>query len=217
MKPRAREADLLVTRLDDELVVCDLARHRTICLSATAARVFRACDGQLTVEEIADLIARAVGAETVDPLLVWIALDKLSGEGLLEGPPVMPPPAARSLARRTMLQKALMTAGLSLALPAVSSILMPTPAYAASCVPSPPSSAGDCCGSGAGTGSCCRNNAGTTLTCKATNAGPCRVSAGGSGFKCNGPANAACGTCGVVHAPSEVLACGEGRADGEPL
>jgi hypothetical protein len=46
----ARSEDLVVEELDQELLVYDLAANRAHCLSATAARVWRACDGFTTTE-----------------------------------------------------------------------------------------------------------------------------------------------------------------------
>jgi hypothetical protein len=66
-KPLARNDELVVEELGDELLVYDLARDRAHSLGAVAARVWRASDGETSVESLsADLelddetVARAV-------------------------------------------------------------------------------------------------------------------------------------------------------------
>ena len=45
-KPLARSEELVIEELGDELLVYDERTQRAHCLSATAARVWRACDGK---------------------------------------------------------------------------------------------------------------------------------------------------------------------------
>jgi hypothetical protein len=60
IRPRAR-TDRLVTRdLDDELLVYDLDRHKAYCLNRIAMQVFRHCDGETTIPEMARRIGDAV-------------------------------------------------------------------------------------------------------------------------------------------------------------
>src|SRR5687767_10027501 len=66
-KPRARAEDLVIEELGDELLVYDERQHRAHCLSPTAVRVWRACDGELTQDALqvelgleADAVARAL-------------------------------------------------------------------------------------------------------------------------------------------------------------
>lgn len=51
-KPLARSEELVIEELGDELLVYDESTHRAHCLSATAARVWRACDGQRTPDAL---------------------------------------------------------------------------------------------------------------------------------------------------------------------
>jgi hypothetical protein len=66
-KPLAREDELVVEELGDELLVYDLTRDRAHSLGATAARVWHACDGSTSVDSLsadlevdADTVARAL-------------------------------------------------------------------------------------------------------------------------------------------------------------
>lgn len=62
-QPAAR-SDLTVTEVDDELLVLDEAAGKVHQLNATAALVFRCCDGNTSVAEISQ---RLVAQFDVDP------------------------------------------------------------------------------------------------------------------------------------------------------
>jgi hypothetical protein len=145
MKPAAR-SDLALRELDDEAIVYDFRRHKAHCLNRTALAVFRLCNGKRSHARIARELSRELGA-SCDHEVVRMALEQLDKAQLLTTPL-----AGRGidLERRRVLRKLALTAGLSLALPAVWSILAPTPAYAASaCFPS-----SACMGVGIPTGCC---------------------------------------------------------------
>ena len=123
MRPRARRDGLLSRGRQGEVVVYDLERHEAHCLNPAAALVFRHSDGRTSIAEIAGRLHAELGVP-VDERLVWLALEQLDEARLLERPPE---PAGWSR-RETMRRVAL---GLSVLLPAVTSILVPTPAEAA--------------------------------------------------------------------------------------
>ena len=60
-RPRARTEGLVIKALPDEVLVHDLARHRTHCLNGPAAAVWRLCDGQRTPGKIARQLERTAG------------------------------------------------------------------------------------------------------------------------------------------------------------
>jgi hypothetical protein len=165
LKPRAR-TDLAKSDVRDELVVYDFDTHQARCLNATAAAVFKRCDGTRTPAEM----ARELGC---DEDVVWMALAQLDEGALL----AMPLEQRRRVdpGRRALLKKMALTAGLSIALPAVWSIVAPTPAYAAS---TPVICNNMCTGNGDMT-MCC-NNGGMAGTCDAN--GNCT----GTSSTCNG-------------------------------
>lgn len=161
MKPAAR-TDLASTNVGDELVVYDFRNHQARCLNRTAAAVFGLCDGKRTPRQIAAELEKTLGA-ACDEEVVWLALGKLD-EGALLDPPLGK--ARTDVGRRRLLKKMALTAGLSIALPAVWSIVAPTPAYAASqisCIP-----ANQCMGNQNPANACC-NNGGHATTCSGLN------------------------------------------------
>jgi len=127
MKPRARQEGIVVRELSDETLVYDLERHRAHCLNAGAARVWRLCDGNRSVEEIAAQLQDQFEGNATE--VVWLALDQLARTHLLCGriarPATRPRRSRREVVRRLGLGAAL--------LPAVASILSPTVAEAAGC------------------------------------------------------------------------------------
>ena len=80
-KPRARTDDLVIEEVDDELLVYDSTNKRAHCLGATAARVWRACDGHSDVSALSE--ALELDAEVVSQALDELeALELLDTQGL---------------------------------------------------------------------------------------------------------------------------------------
>ena len=150
VKPRARREGLVVRELTDEVVVYDLRRHEAHCLNALAASVWRACDGNTGVKEIAGRLGLAPGPREAEAL-VWIALDRLADADLLEGDP-------RGFARSRRALLGRLSAAAALCLPVVTTLLVPEPAAAATCVPlsQPCSASSQCCPNNQNL-RCCRN------------------------------------------------------------
>lgn len=131
--PKARERDLVVEELRDETLVYDLERDRAHCLNPAAALVWRHCDGRTPVARLASLLERELGLPA-DEAVVWMALDRLEKARLLEKPLSAPEQRAR-YSRREMMKTLGRVAGITLLLPAVSSIVAPLAAQVGSCVP----------------------------------------------------------------------------------
>ena len=94
LMPRARQDELVVEELRDETLVYDLERHKARCLNPTAALVWRHCDGQTSVAEVAALLEEQ-SATPADESVVWMALDRLSRAHLLSEPVTLPAERAR--------------------------------------------------------------------------------------------------------------------------
>jgi coenzyme PQQ synthesis protein D (PqqD) len=127
MEPEARQfvprrRDLPVREIADEVVLYELKTWRAHCLNPSAAAVWRLCDGHRNVAEI----ARSLGWEED---LVWTALQELNESNLLENE-VPSMTGTYMLSRRELVKK--ISIGASIALPVVTSILVPTPSAAAS-------------------------------------------------------------------------------------
>jgi len=125
--PKARRESLLSQELPDEVVVYDTARHQVHCLNLTATLVWKQCDGQTTVTEIARLVGARLEIPP-DEAVVWHALDQLAEFHLLEESTTRHVTAS-VLTRRALMQR-LAAAGVALA--AVTSIQAPLPADAQS-------------------------------------------------------------------------------------
>ncbi len=129
--PIARRHGLVIQELPGEVLVYDLDRDRAHCLNETAAFVWQRCDGHNTTAQIARRLGKQFAC-TVDENIVWLALDQLGRNRLLEQQPT-PPPASSGMNRRAMV-RALGLAAV-VAVPVVTSIVAPTPTQAATCVP----------------------------------------------------------------------------------
>lgn len=142
-KPVARKQGLVIQELPDEVLVYDLDRDRAHCLNRTAAFVWQRCNGRNTTAQIARTLGRQFDC-AVDEKIVWLALDQLGKNHLLDRQP-SPPPALMGMNRRAMV-RALGLAAI-VAIPAVTSIVAPTPAQAATCLPpgSSCSTGTECC------------------------------------------------------------------------
>lgn len=134
MHPTRRQEGLIVVALDDELLVYDLEGHRGHCLNRAAAVVWRHCDGETSVDELAGLLRRELNADLGDEY-VWYALRRFSNSRLLASSPEMPPQAAR-WTRRALLRRLAAAGVASVVLPTVMSVIAPTTLHAqASCLP----------------------------------------------------------------------------------
>ena len=76
-KPLARSEDLVIEELEDEVLIYDSTSHRAHCLGATAARVWRACDGNSDASALSDTLDLSVDVVTQ-------ALDELEALNLLD-------------------------------------------------------------------------------------------------------------------------------------
>ncbi len=132
LMPIARQDELVVEELQDETLVYDLKRHKARCLNRTAALVWRHCDGQTSVAEVAALLEEQSATPT-DEAVVWMALDRLGRAHLLSEPVTLPADKAQ-YSRREVLRTLRRVAGISLLLPVIESIVAPRAAAQTSCI-----------------------------------------------------------------------------------
>jgi hypothetical protein len=151
-KPLARKDGLIIQELPDEVLVYDLDSDRAHCLNQTAAFVWQRCDGRNTTEQIARKLGQQFDC-SVDEKIVWLALDQLGRNHLLE-PRSSLPPALAGMNRRAMARSLGLTA--AVVIPVITSIVAPMPAQAAS-----QGGAGAACCTGAECTSGICNGAGT--------------------------------------------------------
>ena len=139
--PRARTSRLVTRDLGDELLVYDLERHKAYCLNQVAMQVFRHCDGETTIPDMALRIANALGMP-VDEQAVRLGLVRLEKAHLLDDPVGLTLHTSRRELLRTLGRAAVVV------VPLVTAITVPTSAQAASgCIPfgSPCTGPGQCC------------------------------------------------------------------------
>jgi hypothetical protein len=126
LMPTARMEGLVIEEFADEVLVYDLRRHKAHCLNSTAALVWRRCDGQTTVAEVAEALQKELRLPAGEAV-VWMALDRLARAQLLMARVTVPESQARRTRRELM-----RAAGISFLVPVVESIVAPHAAEAAS-------------------------------------------------------------------------------------
>ena len=82
-RPIARKNGLVVQEVPDEVLVYDLESNKAHCLNQSAAIVWRSCDGNNSVADIAKLVETQAGGKVTEDF-VWLAIDQLSENNLLE-------------------------------------------------------------------------------------------------------------------------------------
>ena len=126
--PRARTSDLVVTKLQDEVVLFDPHRNKAFCLNHTAALVWEYSDGETTIGQIAGRLHKELKTP-VDESVVWYALRELEKDGLLEQS-IMLPVAAAGLSRRDLIRT--LGKGAAVAVPLIILMAVPSAAQASS-------------------------------------------------------------------------------------
>src|ERR1700741_3115455 len=99
----ARNDELVVQDLPDEVLVYDLKNHKAHCLNKTAAFVWNHCDGQTTVEDIAKMMEQEWHTPVTEDA-VWFAVNKLSKAELLQHQIVLPE-AKAGMSRRSAIRR----------------------------------------------------------------------------------------------------------------
>lgn len=166
--PLARQEEIVVQELSDEVLVYDLRQHKAHCLNKSAAFIWEQCDGVTSVSELAQR-ANAEFEAPIDENMIWQTLDRLSKADLLTAP-IKRPAGERFRSRRAMIGK--LSAAAMLSIPVVMSITSPVGAAAASVPPA----CTDCTnfGSGKQRANTCPSECGPTIigTCYNNNSCP---------------------------------------------
>jgi hypothetical protein len=126
--PMARKNGLVVQEIPDEVLVYDLDANKAHCLNQSAAFVWKSCNGSNSVGDIVRQF-ESNGGGKVSEDFVWLAIDQLNENGLLE---TGVSPRFQGQSRRQVLK----TIGLAsmVALPVIASLVAPPNALgAASC------------------------------------------------------------------------------------
>ena len=127
LMPKARKDRLIIKELPEETLVYDLDTDKAHCLNRTATIVWKNCDGQKSVDQLADALESEVGTSS-DPTVVWLALGQLRTANLLEQETSG---TFIHVNRREVMRR---VGGAALALPAIAAMIAPVAAQAVSCI-----------------------------------------------------------------------------------
>jgi hypothetical protein len=117
-------ANLIISKLDDELLIYHAKNEKATCLSHIGRLVFQACAGELSEQQLQEEL-RKEGILEIEQVISE-TLAALSQDGLLDADQA----PLTTFDRRRFLA----AAGAAASLPVVLSTLAPRPAYALSCV-----------------------------------------------------------------------------------
>jgi Coenzyme PQQ synthesis protein D (PqqD) len=130
-RPLARTEGVIVSELDDELVLYDSASGVACRLNSSAALVWHNCDGTRTIADLAELLSSELG-ELADEDVVLVALDTLAEHDLIASGYERRDAIEMRLSRRRFIRRVGVVGGVVIALPVVSSLVVPAAAAAAS-------------------------------------------------------------------------------------
>lgn len=132
IKPNSRHNDIVIQEIADETLIYDLLDDRAFCLNETSSLIWQMCDGTKTVSEIADQLSKKLKS-LVSEDVVWLAIDQLNKDGLLEDNSIEIEKFT-GMSRREVIRKVGLTS--AIALPIISSMVVPTALAASSdCTP----------------------------------------------------------------------------------
>lgn len=129
-------------QLEDELIIYDSETHRAYSLNHTAAAVWKSCDGKTTIAAMVTRLEETLPG--IDKRMLLVTLIGLQKAGLLvKG--TFPIDQGSFPSRRDIIRKIGKVA--AVALPVITSIVVPTPSMALSCFPlgHPCTRNADCC------------------------------------------------------------------------
>lgn len=126
--PVSRKDALVVQEANGELLIYDLIAHKAYCLNETSTLIWGLCDGRSSISDISRSVSKKLKS-TVDEGLIWLALEQLKKEKLIEND-IIPPTGYEAMSRRAVIKKV----GLAslIALPVVSALVAPAAIQAAS-------------------------------------------------------------------------------------
>jgi len=142
--PLRRRTGLIIQEIENELLIYDQERDRSHCLNWTAMLIWEVCDGRTSKSEMCRVLSQALQSPVSEGFVLY-GLRELARNHLLEKPSQVSAAVTAGMTRRQIMRA--MGLATVIALPLVTSIVVPTPAQAATCFPS-----GAACSTGA---QCC--------------------------------------------------------------
>lgn len=126
--PLSKTRDLVIQNLEDELLIYDLKTSKAVSLNQTSAFVWEMCDGKTDFPKMAEKLSRKLKTPVTDEL-IWLAVEQLKKENLLENTGKLPK-SFEGLSRREVIKKIGLAS--AVALPMICAIVAPTAANAQS-------------------------------------------------------------------------------------
>lgn len=192
--PLSRYKDIVVQELKDEILVCDTKNNRVFCLNQTAGEVWKLCDGKTPIRKISEKLTNILKVEITEELVLF-SLAELSKHKLLTDNN-SPEQIFKGISRREVVRR--IGLGSMVALPIISSVVMPMAAQAQSGCPTTNAPAGCPCtiGTECLSGCCLENFPGPSICgdtfgaqgCICTSDAQCDT----NNFTCCAPANPVC-------------------------
>ena len=127
--PVARKTGLVIQEVPEEVLVYDLDANKAHCLNQNAALIWKSCDGNRSITDIAKHVESLAGGNISDDF-VWLAIDQLNENNLLEHEMSS---KFSGLSRRDVIKKIGLSA--MIAVPIIASLAAPPSALAnVSCI-----------------------------------------------------------------------------------
>jgi Coenzyme PQQ synthesis protein D (PqqD) len=127
--PQRRETnDNIVVEIDGEVLIYDKNTKKSFCLNKTSTLIWELCDGKNSLSDISRIMGEKLSA-SVNEELVWLALEQLHQENLIEHQ-IDVPDSLTALSRRQVIRKISLAA--AVVLPLISQVVSPIAANAQS-------------------------------------------------------------------------------------
>lgn len=126
--PLSRKDDIVVQEADGEVLIYDLNDNKAFCLNETSALVWQMCDGNKSISEISEGVAKKMN-QPANEDLIWLALEQLKNENLIANGEELPN-NFEGLSRRQVIKK--IGFGTMIALPIVTGLIAPIAVQAGS-------------------------------------------------------------------------------------
>lgn len=120
--PKARTRDIVIQELENETLIYDLKANKALCLNQTSATVWKYCNGENSVAEIADKLSVEF-KKFVSEEVVKFAIEQLNKENIIENQAEISTHFS-TFSRREAIRRIGLTSAVML--PIISSVTAPT-------------------------------------------------------------------------------------------
>jgi hypothetical protein len=129
IKPLARQTDIVVQEMGNEILIYDLKANKAFNLNETSALIWQLADGKKDIAEIADNLSRRFDS-AISEEFVWLALGELQKKDLLVNQNEMVK-FFQGVSRREVIRRIGLTTIISF--PIISTLIFPSSIQALSC------------------------------------------------------------------------------------